>query len=95
MKCLQRQMDEYKEHDDIKVFINWVVRTLNTDWLTAVVYLSNKAQRGVVYGQYTWLWAVLMQDASQSAWTQLWVYWPYISNPRGTLLLLETGYQHN
>ena len=41
--------------------------------------------------------AVLMHDATKSAWTQplAVVYWPYITNPRGALLLLETGYQRN
>ena len=32
-------------------FMNYVVGTLNA-WLTAVVYLSNKARRAVVYDQY-------------------------------------------
>ena len=35
------------------LIINWVVRALNADWLTAVVYLSSNARGGVVYGQYT------------------------------------------
>jgi hypothetical protein len=42
-----------KNHRRINSFINWVVRSMNADWLKAVVYFSNKARGGVVYGQYT------------------------------------------
>ena len=38
--------------------------------MCCIGYLSNKARGGVVYGHYNKAKAVLMHDATRSAWTQ-------------------------
>ena len=58
-----------------------------------VLYLSNKARvvfSRVLFSQFTRLRAVLMCYATSSVWSQplAMVYCPYITSPRGALLLL-------